>query len=95
MNPTDVIVLKMTSKSRNAFLNVRRAYKTRCICLKLFKLCSETIFKTEACDPYRQSDEIVLFIFMTMRLLWLPLNDRYRKIKNKCGLKQGQITPNI
>ena len=71
---------KMTSKLRNAFLHVSRAYKTGWICLKLFKHWSESIVKIDAYHPYRQSDEIILSIFMMMRLLWLPFNDRYRKI---------------
>ena len=72
----------MTSKLRNAFLHVSRAYKTRCICLKLFKHCSEPIVKIDAYHPYRQSVVIILSIFMMMRLLWLPFNDRYRE--NMC-----------
>ena len=80
MNPTDVIVLKMTSKLRNAFLHVSRANKTRCICLKLFKQWSEPIVKIEAYHPYRQFVVIILSIFMMMLFLWLPFNDIYRKI---------------
>ena len=79
MNPTDVIVLKMTSKLRNAFLHVSIAYQTRCICLKLFKHWSEPIAKIEAYHSYRQSIVIILSIFMIMRLLWLPFNNKYRK----------------
>ena len=71
---------KMTSKLRNAFLHVSRAYKTRCICIKLFKHWSEPIIKIEAYHPYRQSVVIILSMFMMMRLLWLPFNDMYRKI---------------
>ena len=71
---------KMTSKLRNAFLHVSRAYKTRCICLKLFKHWSEPIAKIEAYQLYRQSVVIILSIFMMMRLLWLPFNDTCRKI---------------
>ena len=51
------------SKLRNAFLHVSRAYKTRCLCLKLFKLWSERIAKIEAYHPYRQSVVIILCIF--------------------------------
>ena len=80
MNPTDVIVLKMTSNLRKAFLHVSRANKTRCICLKLFQHWSEPIVKIDAYHPYRQSVVIILSIFMRMRLLWLPFNDRYREI---------------
>ena len=71
---------KMKSKLRNVFLHVSRAYKTRCICLKLFKHWSEPIVKIEIYHPYRQSVVIILSIFMMMRLLWLPFNDIYRKI---------------
>ena len=78
MNPTDVIV--MMSKLRNAFLYVSRAYKTRCICLKLFNHWSGPIAKIEAYHPYRQSVVIILSIFMMIRLLWLPFNDTYREI---------------
>ena len=78
MNPTDVIVLKkMTSKLRNAFLHVCRAYKTQCICLKVLKHWSEPIAKIEAYQPYRQPVVIILSIFMMMQLLWLPFNDTY------------------
>ena len=80
MNPTDVIILKMTSKLCNAFLHVSIAYKTRRNCLKLFKHWSEPIVKIEAYHPYRQSDVIILSIIMMMQLLWLPFHDRYRKI---------------
>ena len=73
---------KMTSKLRNAFLHVCTAYKTRCICLKLFKHWSEPIVKIEAYHPYRQSDVIMLSIIMMMQLLWLPFHERYRK--NMC-----------
>ena len=84
----------MTSKLCNAFLHVSRAYKTRCICLKLFKHWSEPIVKIEAYHPYRQSVVIILSIFMMVLFLWLRFNDRHRKIV--CyGLKQGQITSNI
>ena len=85
----------MTSKLRNVFLHVSRANKTRCISLKLFKHLSEPVVKIEAYHPYRQYVVIILSIFMMMRLLWLPFNDRYRKIMCIIGLKQGQITPNI
>ena len=47
---------KMTSKCHNAFLHVIRAYKTRCVCLKLFKRWTEPI---EAYHPYRQS--VIIF----------------------------------
>ena len=85
MNPTDVIVMKMTSKLRNAFLHVSRTYKTRCICLKLFKHWSEPIAKIEAYHSYRQSVVIILSIFMMMRLLWLPFNDTYRQTMSIMG----------
>ena len=78
MNPTDVIVLKNDVKVGNAFLHVSRAYKTQCICLKLFKHRSEPIAMIEAYHPYRQSVAIILSIFMMMWLLWLPFNDTYR-----------------
>ena len=71
-----------TSKLHNAFMHVRRPYKTQTICLKLFKHWSEPIVKIEA------------YHLMTMRLLWLPFNDRYMKFKYNV-LKQGQITSNI
>ena len=80
MNPRDAIVLKMTSKLHNVFLYVSRANTTRRISLKLFKHWSEPVVKIEAYHPYRQYVEIILSIFMMMRLLWLPFNDRYRKI---------------
>ena len=69
----------MMSKLCYAFMHVR-AYKTGCMCLKLFKHWSEPIVKIDAYHPYRQSDEIILSIFMMMGLLWLPFNDRYMKI---------------
>ena len=69
-------ILKNNVKMRNAFLHVSRAYKTRCICLKLFKQWSERIVKIEAYHPYRQSLVIILSIVMMMQLLWLPFNDR-------------------
>ena len=68
------------SKMRNVFLHVSRAYKTRCISLKLFKRWSEPVAKLEAYHPCRQHVVIILSIFMVMRLLWLPFNDRYGKI---------------
>ena len=71
MNPRDVI---------NVFLHVSRANKTLCISLNLFKHWSEPVDKIEAYHPYRQYVVIILSIFMMMRLLWLPFNDRYRKI---------------
>ena len=76
---------KMTSKLRNAFLHGIIAYKTRCISLKLFKHWSEPIAKIEAYHPYRQSVVIILSIFMMMRLLWLPFNNKYRKIMGIMG----------
>ena len=76
---------KMMSKLRNAFLPVIIAYKTRCICLKLFKHWSEPVAKIEAYHPYRQSVVIILSIFMMMRLLWLPFNNKYRKIMGIMG----------
>ena len=63
MNPSDVFVLKNDVKLRTAFLHVSRAYKTRCICLKLLKHWSEPIVKIEAYNPYRQSLVIILSIF--------------------------------
>ena len=62
MNPTDVIVQKMTYKLRNAFLDVSRACTTGCICLKLFKHWSEPIVKIEVYHPYRKSVKIIVSI---------------------------------
>ena len=75
MNPTDLILLKYDAKMRNAFLHASRA-------LKLFKHWLEPIIKIEENYPYRQFVEIILSIFMKMRLLGIPFNDKYRKMKH-------------
>ena len=85
----------MTLKLRNAFLHVSRAYKTQCICLKLFKHWSEPIPKIEAYHPYRQSVAISLSIFYDVAVAMVIV---YRYILENYvyyGLKQGQITLNI
>ena len=67
----------------------------------LNELSTEPIVKIEAYYLYRQFIDIIMLIFMTMRLLWLPFNDRSYIIENEVyyGLKQGQIhlhvTPDI
>ena len=86
----------MTSKLRNAFLHDCRAkrYKTRCICLKLFKHRSEPFAKIEAYHPYRQSVVSVLSIFddeVAMVTVYRYIYENYVYY----GLKQGQVTQNI
>ena len=71
---------KMTSTLRSAVLHVSRAYRTRCICLKLFKHWSEPIVMIEAYHTYRQFVVIILSIFMIIRLLGLPFIVRYGMI---------------
>ena len=73
MNPTGVIVLKMTSKLRNTFLYVSIAYKTR---RKLFKHWSEPIAKIEAYHPYRQSVVIILSIFYDDAVAMVTVNNK-------------------
>ena len=85
-----IVLKKMTSKLRDVFLHVSRAYKTRCISIQLFKHWSEPVVKIEAYHPYMQYFVIILSIFMMMRLLWLPFNDRYRKIVCIMGQYKGR-----
>ena len=58
--------------------------------LKLFKHGSEPVVKIEVYHPYRRYVVIILSIFMMMRLLWLPFNDRYRKIMCIMGENKGR-----
>ena len=60
-------------------LNLQTPLSCKITSKLLFKQWSEPIVKIETYHPYRQFVEIIWSISMSLRLLWLPFNGRYKK----------------